>query len=507
MMNKSGPASAPAQVPEVPSSGKPSNPYVGPRPFRRDELFFGREREATSLVNTLLSCRVVLLHSPSGAGKTSLVQTSVVPAFESRRFQICAATDPVLSALRVNLQPPTDVKVKNRYVFSVVNGLVGHLVSRADALDMTIQDAMLRSASHHGPNSRQLIVLDQMEEVLRLDPGDLKGQSDFFRQLGVALDDDRRWALLAMREDYMGGLDLFRQYLPGQLRTTFRLDLLDEGAALRAIQEPTRRRGITFDDEAARMLVTDLRQVHSGVTDGPTATTAHPYVEPVLLQVVCYSLFRTLSKAREETFTAITTEDVRQFRPFDKALSKYYRAVVREAARDDPAAERRLREWIDQELITRQSLRKQARSKPRVADPDAALASLQSGYLIRDDPRPGGTWWELSHDMLVGPILEDNRSWWVLKLQPWQVAEYDWRRSGHDSSYLVRGTAYLATPSPRRKGLTDSERAFIRESAKVHAADGTLNRLKAELGVVKRLLILSLLANLVLLVLLLWRWL
>jgi hypothetical protein len=106
--------------------------------------------------------------------------------------------------------------------------------------------------------------------------------------------------------------------------------------------------------------------------------------------------------------------------------------------------------------------------------------------------------------MLVGPILEDNRSWWVQKLQPWQVAEYDWRRSGHDSSNLVRGTAYLATPSPRRKGLTDSERSFIRESAKVHAAESTLNRLKAELAVFKRLLILSLLANLVLLVLLLW---
>lgn len=504
-MNEPVSALAAAGKLEASASGNDANPYVGPRPFRRDELFFGREREATSLVNTLLSSRIVLLHSPSGAGKTSLIQTSVVPELESRNFQICAATDPTLSALRVNLPPPNDIEVGNRYVFSLVNCLVRHLIPVDEACHMTIQDAVSLFASQRDPNGRQLILLDQMEEILTLDPADLNGQSDFFRQLGEALDDDRRWALVAMREDYMGGLDRFRQYLPGQLRSTFRLDLLDEAAALRAVQEPARHRGVEFDDAAARMLVTDLRQVFSGAPDDPDATIAYPYVEPVLLQVVCYRLFRKLSKAQGKQFRAITAEDVEQFRPFDKPLSQYYRTVVRETAAGDPAAEQALRDWIGKDLITRQQpLRKQARSKPKVADPDAALSSLQSRYLIRGDPRPGGTWWELSHDMLVSPILDDNHSWRAKNLAPWQVAADDWQRSGHDSSYLLSGAAYLAAARmARRKGeLTDTERSFLQESARAHSADSRLNQLTARLGQIRTMLLLSLLANVVLVVLL-----
>ena len=46
-----------------------SNPYPGPRPFQRGEKLYGREREITELY--LLSAeRIVLLHSPSGAGET-----------------------------------------------------------------------------------------------------------------------------------------------------------------------------------------------------------------------------------------------------------------------------------------------------------------------------------------------------------------------------------------------------------------------------------------------------
>jgi hypothetical protein len=145
----------------------------------------------------------VLLHSPSGAGKTSLIQAAVVPAFkDDRGFGICAAASPHgLSAQRVNLPPPLDVEVPNRYVFSVVNGMVGHLVERHEALGMRIKDACelfeQKSAEATGGAERQLLVLDQLEEVLTLDPGDVKGRKEFFRQLGEALDHPRRWCLLA----------------------------------------------------------------------------------------------------------------------------------------------------------------------------------------------------------------------------------------------------------------------------------------------------------------------
>jgi SIR2-like domain len=405
-------SSAGATTSELEPSIKRTNPYVGPRPFCKGELFFGREREATSVVNSLLSGRVMLLHSPSGAGKTSLIQISIVPSFERRDFLTCAGseirtdTDPEFTALCVNLPPPEGVP--NRYVFSVVNGLIGHFTDHERACGMTVGDAVEEFAQHHNSKQRQLLVLDQLEEVLTLNPGDVEGQIVFFEQLGEALNDSRRWALLAIREDYMGALDRFRQYLPGQLRATFRLDLLDIGAALRAVQKPAQASGGEFYDDAAQMLVNDLRLVYSGYGEEDTPTVKSPYVEPALLQVVCYDVFRKLSKDQGSNFDAITVENIENYKPFDKSISKYYRTVIREAAKEaatgdaaneavvrDAAKENRgieqvLRDWVGHDLIGQQRLRRQTRQKPPVPKPEAALHVMQGMYLIRDDPRPGG---------------------------------------------------------------------------------------------------------------------
>ena len=77
------------------------NPYIGPRAFQTGEKLYGRERELRELLNFLLSQRIVLLYSPSGAGKTSLVQAGLIPSLRSRGFSI-------LPVIRVNLDstPP-----------------------------------------------------------------------------------------------------------------------------------------------------------------------------------------------------------------------------------------------------------------------------------------------------------------------------------------------------------------------------------------------------------------
>ena len=49
----------------------PSEPYVGPRPFKLAEKFFyGRDAEIRELRDLLVARHIVLLYSPSGAGKT-----------------------------------------------------------------------------------------------------------------------------------------------------------------------------------------------------------------------------------------------------------------------------------------------------------------------------------------------------------------------------------------------------------------------------------------------------
>jgi hypothetical protein len=473
------------------------NPYVGPRPFRADELFYGRELETRALVNKLLPCGVTLLHAPSGAGKTSIVQAAVVPAFLKHGFLVCGGLQPRFSALRVNLPPPPDLPVRNRYVFSMVNALVGHLVNRGDAALMSIEDGLALFAQQHPDKDKQLVVIDQLEEILTLRPDDLDGQHEFFHQLGAALRHPNRWGLLTMREDYMGGLDRFKRHFPNELRTTFRLDFLDEQAAIRAVQLPPRAHGVHFSDDAATQLVTDLRRVRTGAEGADPVL--YPYVEPVLLQVVCDNLWRKLGRPSVPGSGTITVADLELVKPYAKILSKYYRGVIHRAADRNPDTERALRDWIDRCLISKQTLRRPTRELPPVPDPSATLAVLQGRYLIRDDPRPGGTWWELSHDMLVQPIVEDNRTWRLSNLQPWQVLAEEWADSGRDSGFLLSAASYReARWQSRRSELSPLEISFLDASNRMIAEESTRARLESRISAFRVAIATSVACNIIL---------
>lgn len=78
-------------------------------------------------------------------------------------------------------------------------------------------------------------MIDQFEEVLTLDPTDQAAKQEFFRQLGEALAEPRRWALFSMREDFVAGLDPYVLPVPSRFNNRYRLDLLGQDAARQAI--------------------------------------------------------------------------------------------------------------------------------------------------------------------------------------------------------------------------------------------------------------------------------
>jgi hypothetical protein len=476
---------------ESPGSARKRSPFVGPRAIRDGEPFFGRDLEGEALRGELLSAGVMLLHAPSGAGKTSLIQAAVVPWCEiDEDLQVCATRKPRFSALRVNRPPPTDVPVANRYVYSLVNGLVGDEVAATDAARMTIDEALNLYARNS--DRRQLLVIDQLEEALTLDPDNREGREDLFRQLGNALRSGRRLALLAVRDDYLGALAPYRRLLPNELRATFRLDFLEADAAVQAVQGAAASQGVTFTDTAARMLVEDLRRVRAVRTpapavaapdagvEGPVEETLYPYVEPVLLQVVCNNLWRILSK-RPTEFREITERDLEEVRPYQYALASYYQAAVRKAAAGDAVVERAVRDWIEQRLVSRELTRRPTSSPPKVADPSTVLERLTVRYLVREDRRPGGSFWELSHDLLVEPIVADNHAWRLCNLQTWQVRAEQWQRAERPNELLLRGAELLlARGSAAKLSPGAVERAFLDESHRRDEDETRRRRLDAQ---------------------------
>ncbi|WP_222273063.1 ATP-binding protein [Modestobacter marinus] len=158
-----------------PSTRRPglSTPYVGPRALGSDDRLYGRDRETRELFDLLIADRNVLLHAPSGAGKTSLIQAAVIPVLEDEGFR---SSGP----LRVNAVPPRGTEVPNRYLWSLLTGLwsgadwepdLGPGTTLVQALD--VLDTRTRTASLSGdgePPQDHVLVIGQFEEVLILEP-------------------------------------------------------------------------------------------------------------------------------------------------------------------------------------------------------------------------------------------------------------------------------------------------------------------------------------------------
>jgi formylglycine-generating enzyme required for sulfatase activity len=389
-----------------------SSPYVGPVPFERQHqnLFFGRQREIRQLMYRLIPQRIVLLHSPSGAGKTSLIQAGLIPALEEEE-----ETFQILPTMQVGQMPrPEDLKdltVSNRYVLSALLSLEEELAGKgrpslAELVEMEFGAYLAERRPPDEDRPNQVLIFDQFEELLTADPTDTQAKAAFFRQVGAVLQHPRRWALFSMREDYLAGLDPYLHPVPGRLETRFRLDLLDKEAALAAIQMPAAAVGVTFRDDAAGRLCKELSKVRVQSLDGTSSWTDGPYAEPILLQVVCQHLWALKGSQVEE----ITLKLVESIGSVDQALSDYYSQQVKAIASETGVSELSIRDWFENRLITIQGVRTQVLQEPGQSGglDNKAIERLVRAHLVRPERRRGLTWYELAHDRLIEPVRQDN---------------------------------------------------------------------------------------------------
>jgi WD40 repeat protein len=380
------------------------NPYPGPRPFQRDEKLYGRDREITQLFYLLSSERVVLLHSPSGAGKSSLLNAGLVPRLRRERFDVWPT---------VRLSAPV-AGYGNRFVASAVSSLEEGLPERRRRSAATIAGQTLdeyvcaRPRRPEAPGS-VVLLFDQFEEILTLDPLSVEPKQEFFRQVGEALKNPDVFALFAIREDYLAPLDPYRDDVPTRLSNAFRIDLLTRDAAKDAITKPAADAGRAFSGEAADKLTDDLAEVSVQQPDGSFRKVTGRYVEPVQLQVVC----RRLWDALPDDIRTIGVEHLRAAGDVNKALAAYYNICVGQIAGADSSYERRLREWFNEKLITPGGKRVQVlREEDKSGDLDnASIARLLDTHLVRSDQRSGATWYELAHDRLIEPVRTSNAAW------------------------------------------------------------------------------------------------
>ncbi len=436
------------------------NPYVGPRSFHTGEKLYGRERETLELLDLIIAERIVLLYSPSGAGKTSLMQAALLPKLRDEGFA-------VLPPVRVSAELPAKADGANRFVLSAMLSLEEGVpqekrIPVATLAGMTFDDYLRRRTDLQ--NTSPVILFDQFEEILTLEPMNVAAKTAFFEQVGEALKNRERWALFAMREDYLAGLDPYVKPIPTRFATTYRLDLLGVNAARDAIQKPAKDGGVNFTDAAADKLINDLRMVRIQLPDGTTELQPGLYVEPVQLQVVCLRLWNNIP----ETKTEIVEGDIADVGDVSSALASYYALRVLAVSTATGESERTIREWFERQLITEQGIRGQVLMEPERSQglANTAVRMLEDAHLVRADERRGATWFELAHDRLIEPIRADNAKWFRENLSALQQHAELWDRQGRPDSLLLRDKALADAETWAQQHateLTATEQAFLSE--------------------------------------------
>lgn len=481
------------------------NPYVGPRTFSeaQSQLFFGREWEARDLTARVVSERLTLFYAQSGAGKSSLINTRLIPNLrETEGYQ-------VLPVGRVSGHLPDGVEnVDNIYTFNLISSLDQSgddparlaqvplnqfLASVAlewatDAQGQRVRRWAYRpraitppypvasSAPTQGP--RFALIIDQFEEIITGHPERWAERESFFRQLNQALlDDPSLWTVLTLREDYVAALDPYADLLFNRLRARFYMERMGTEAALEAIQQPAQLGGRPFASGVAEQLVDNLRQVR---VMGQQASVPGQYVEPVQLQVVCYQLWENLTQAagdsQPNTSAIITKDDLQAAGDVDEALGQFYEealmAVV--ADPDTDVSERQLRTWFASQLLT------EAGTRGLVHRGEAASAGLPNEvadllvqkFLLRTELRAGGAWIELVHDRFVEPITRNNEAWWPRNLSTLQRQAALWQEENRSAGLLLRGDALREAEewaARQSEELEEHEIAFL-EACRVAVA-------------------------------------
>jgi hypothetical protein len=375
--------------------------FPGPRPFQREEadLFFGRDRESADLHDLIQSYRTVLLYAQSGAGKSSLVNASLIPAMEAEDYTTLRARVAGAAALTPELSKTPNVFVANTLLSIGATGDAGGL-----------QRAMNTSLSEiFRDEIPRLLIFDQFEEFFTSYPDRWREREPFFAALHDALRQNRDLHLLfVIREDHLAKIDPYTNVFTEGFRIRYHLERLRATAAQEAIIKPLAIAGYSFAAGVPEHLVTELQKERVQTREGFVEVQGE-FVEPLHLQLVCRDLWAKLPKDA----TIITQAQAESFVDVDQALATFYDTAVHRAAKSSKVREAKLRRWFEEELITPAGTRGivYGGHEQTGGITNTAVGALVGEHVLRAEPRAGAIWYELTHDRFIAPIRTANERW------------------------------------------------------------------------------------------------
>ena len=291
-------------------------PYVGLRPFRREDarLFYGRSREIYDLCYKLTHWpgRLLLLDGYSGTGKSSLLQAGLIPRLEAQGWAVAYA----------------------RREDDKIGGLPGLLKDKRTAL-----------ANADGP---RLIILDQVEEVLTNPILSLPHEvATLIDDIVNALEEDPDLrVILGFRSEFSAHLkrELAKHAERPQADSDNTLYALDRRGLVEAIRGVSADRALNGPGKPYQLRFRPSKSLPETIADRLIDSKAGCHVAP-LLQVNMELLWQKC--LRDDGVVEITGTAIRDFIDNHEDLLDHYVGIIRRQVTAAQMDDQRLLELLN----------------------------------------------------------------------------------------------------------------------------------------------------------------
>ena len=219
--------------------------------FEDADLFFGREEETRKMVGEILSSRLLVLFSPSGSGKTSLINAGLMKPLRQKNllpFRVTFTNNAVDPLQAVYSKIADTVK---EHQIDHKPGETATLWQYFKTAEFWSSDNILRTPvlildqceelfTLHSPEKRRAFSTQLADLVRGRIPKDLAESMKSEEQFPYSEKPPDVKVIISIREDFLGQLEEMSLEIPDILDKRFRLLSLNREQAKKAIIEPAR---------------------------------------------------------------------------------------------------------------------------------------------------------------------------------------------------------------------------------------------------------------------------
>lgn len=289
------------------------NPFHGIRPYTsaEDKLFFGRDSVSNEVLELLQDNRFVALVGASASGKTSLIQSGIIPALLTQEQHewvpvvVRPGTKPVENLIR-SFQRVFPKKLNETDIQAFLSG-------NQDLGDLILDKGL---GSHN-----YFLVVDQFEELFRSGPSMHIQSKDpgirrFIDLLVKAATNERPgiYVMLSIRSDFIEASAAFRSLTELMNRSKYLLPQMSREAFAASIAGPVEQAGVSLETGFVDYLLDDLEEME----------TPLPQLQ--------HSLMRTWESwsAREKREDPVSINDYQSVGTVKSAISEHLEEIYSE---------------------------------------------------------------------------------------------------------------------------------------------------------------------------------